>query len=389
MNGTRRATPVIAVVLANLLAMQAFACRYSVRDTGFVDLGDEPYRLVLSGQLPPVGRIYAQLAARTFRNANIHLVTPDTSAPGESALLLQDATGRTLELARGAAVPTETGTVTTLLEGVALSPARSEIQELALKSMAVLVVVDGTNAAGNARVLVSAEEAIRSISRGMASLPKPAGAAPALVRIPMARQAQERITLWGLGFDPAAASDPRVAIIFGRGRRLGAPLEGAWVTRTALEERLGVIGQDCECDLDRAWMKGPLLPARWPESRQQQAVLALGFDPENPMVRTEISLIVLRGQGSGQRRAAPRSATTLGYSEGTIDDIAPPVADQSTLPRPSSPAPDGLIASPSIPPPNDSMEPPRRVAWMIVAGTGSAILLLAARRWQRIRREQG
>ena len=83
----------------------------------------------------------------------------------------------------------------------------------------------------------------------------------------LAGGAQSSATLIPTVMDMLAQADiglPRLqAIVFGRGRRLGEPLEGALITRTVLQERLAMIGQDCECDLDRAWLKGPVLPGRW------------------------------------------------------------------------------------------------------------------------------
>src|SRR5690606_38634283 len=79
--------------------------------------------------------------------------------------------------------------------------------------------------------------------------------------------------------------------------------------------------QDCECELDREWMKGPLLPARWDAGRQQQALQSLGFDPENPLVRAEVSRIVLRGPGTGQMKKLAGTASGLGYSEVLLDEL--------------------------------------------------------------------
>lgn len=50
---SRMLTPNITRVLSlglALAASSALACRYSVRDTGFVEIGAEPYRLLLGGK---------------------------------------------------------------------------------------------------------------------------------------------------------------------------------------------------------------------------------------------------------------------------------------------------------------------------------------------------
>ena len=91
------------------------------------------------------------------------------------------------------------------------------------------------------------------------------------------------------------------------------------ITATALRERLVLVGQDCECDLDREWLRGPLIPARWDESMQQAAVKRLGFDPESPMVRSEVARIVERGPITGQKRKMTGTSQALGYAEESVE----------------------------------------------------------------------
>jgi hypothetical protein len=181
------------------------------------------------------------------------------------------------------------------------------------------VLVEGTDTEETARVRRITEAASGTIQRLMPSMPKPVDTPPRLISIPLAQQAAEAVLIWGLGFDPKPTSEARLAIVYGRGRRLGSTLEGPTITRTALQERLALIGQDCECDLDRAWLKGPVLPGRWSRDLQQTASRLLGFDPENPLVRTEVSRIVLRGEGDRTRARKPTTVLGLGYAEESVD----------------------------------------------------------------------
>jgi hypothetical protein len=210
-----------------------------------------------------------------------------------------------------------------------------------------------------------------------------------VIRVPAGRLAAERVTLWGLGFDPEPADEPRVALVFGRGRRIGSPLEGPLITQTVVQERLVIIGQDCECELDREWMKGPLLPARWDAGRQQQALHSLGFDPENPLVRAEVSRIVLRGPVTGQVKKLAGTASGLGYAEVLLEDVAldePPAADVDREPPASTqpadePVPVVAAANP--------LERTRLFTWFLLSGSSLAVLLLAGWWWRKIWREHG
>ncbi|MBM3822258.1 MAG: hypothetical protein FJ404_05060 [Verrucomicrobia bacterium] len=328
--------PCLALLSWLALASHALACRYSVRDTGFVDLGEESYSFELQGvRDASVIQHYRRTAVTVFSEANIQFTSVEPRLDEVPAASLRDRNGRRLELARGTALPLEPKAITALLESVAESPLRRDLQEASLRHFAVVLLLDGEREAENVRVVSMAEQAIRHIATQMPSMPKPVKSPPVLRRVSQNQQSGESIALWGLGLDSARSDDPRVAVVFGRARRLGGILEGALITRTALQEHLAILGQDCECELDRSWMKGPVLPGRWDQDRQKETARALGFDPENPMVRTEISRIVHRGPGAGPRRKLPAQTQALRYSENALDELPAADVDREETPDPS------------------------------------------------------
>lgn len=373
------------------VALPLLACRYSVRDTGFVDLGEAAYALVLAGN-DEAGRgaLYRRAASATFQDANISFSAAGQDREERPHLFLQDAGGRKLELSLGDGLPRTAEDATVLLESIASSPLRADIQDAALQSFAVVVLVEGARSADNAQARATIEAAIRKVAKLMPSMPKPVNKPPVLLRVPVENQRNETIALWGLGFDPALSEEPRAAVVFGRGRRIGSPLEGPLITGTAVQERLSIIGQDCECELDRAWMKGPLLPARWDGTLQRRAARTLGFDPENPLVRTEISRIVHRGPGAGKIKKLATSSTSLGYAENVLEDSSSTdVAENPTAgaePAQGStntarPAPDIAANEPGV--------PSGSIPWWMVLAGGAGLLGLAGWWWIKVGREQG
>lgn len=375
----RRLLPTFALALVSS-GISLEACRYSIRDTGFVDLGIAPYRLELSpGSVPDdIAVSYRQAAEVSLLDSNVEFGIATERLPEPEALRITDASGRRLPLRSGASLPRRREDVVRLIESVATSPRREDIVREALRSFAVLVLVEGTNSADNLRVQQTLDTAIRAVERLMPGMPKPVAIPPQRVVIPTGEQTGEALLLWGLGLDPAPAADPRVAIVYGRGRRLGVPLEGAMVTRTAVQERLVMIGQDCECDLDRAWLKGPVIPGRWDRELQQIAARTLGFDPENPMVRTEVSRIVLRGEGDRTRQSRPTSALALGYSEESVDggtedtSAAGAAGDVPSAPR----SPPASVSRPTNPPvttsSTESATTAARLVWAMLIGSLAA-----------------
>ncbi|MFO1461693.1 MAG: hypothetical protein U1G08_20100 [Verrucomicrobiota bacterium] len=363
----------LLLVSGAVLDFPVQACRYSIRDTGFVDFDAAVYRLQWKpGAMPKeTAALLLQNAAGIFLDANLELA-PTESLPEGTGLQLVDATGRPLRISSPDKLPGDAPGVQQLLESIASSPARRHIQTEALRSFAVVVVVDGTNAASNSRALEATRTAIASVERLMPSMPKPVSVPPQWVEISAAELPGESVLLWGLGMVPEPTGDPRLAIVYGRGRRLGEPLEGPAITRTALQERLVLIGQDCECDLDRSWLKGPVLPGRWDRGLQEGAAKSLGFDPENPMVRSEVSRIVLRGDGDRKRPSRPSSALALGYSEEPVDDAAGTTPTPETAAQPNA---TNVIATPLNPSPTwtKSLEA-GRTWWVFGAGLTAAVL---------------
>jgi hypothetical protein len=352
---------IVLILGVLLLPFSAAACRYSIRDTGFVDLGTDAYVLDLAFPAGfTAGQRYSQAATGLFLEANVGFNAKESASP---ALRLADAGGRSLDLLAGQSLPTDPAAIARLLESVVASPRREDIHREALRAYAVVVLVEGTDATDNERVRAAIQNASAGIAKLMPSMPKPVDVPPQMVTIPVTEQGAESVLIWGLGFEPRLSPEARVALVYGRGRRLGSPLEGALITRTALQERLAMIGQDCECDLDRAWLKGPVLPGRWDRELQQLAAKTLGFDPENPMVRTEVSRIVLRGEGDKAKSKKPSTALALGYTEESVDaastdssaagdeaaETTSPASTPSTNTPPSTPKPPPL-ATPSARP---------------------------------------
>ncbi len=348
---TRSKKPSVTVTVWFLTAIIALACRYSVRDTGFVDLGADPFRVVLthSGS-ETVGEelvtLYRRVAIDALADSNVEFGAERQTAPNAGpTLLLTDGSGRHLDLARAAGIPIERSAIQAMLRAAVESPRRAEILRETLRAYAVVIVIEGSDAADNLRVHNAVNSSSATIERLLPSMPKPVDVPPKRIAIPIAEQLTERELIWGLGFDPQPSNEARLAIVYGRGRRLGSVLEGALITRTALQDRLAMIGQDCECDLDRAWLKGPVLPGRWDRELQDIAARTLGFDPENPLVRTEVSRIVLRGEGDRTRQRKPTSVLGLGYSEDSVDSGTSAMDGAEDTAAPSARPPESANAS--------------------------------------------
>jgi hypothetical protein len=387
--------------LVFFVAVSAWACRYSVRDTGFVDLGLEAYRL----RWVPESGTSAEVRSKAellLRDSNVVWDEDPTGGgfPRTAGLYLRDVEGRILSLPLPN--PSDGPAVLRGVEMAVTSPLRERVYREGLRAYALVLLLEGTDGAANARVRQDVDSAITATARLLSTMPKPVEIPPQCVVVSLKEQAIERVLVWGLGLDPASIESPRVVLVYGRGRRLGSPLEGPLITQTALRDRLLLIGQDCECDLDRAWLKGPLLPGRWGRELQQAALDTLGFDPGNPMVRAEISRIVERGPQNPGRRRPPSSGTSLGYSEESVEtatgsesDPAEPsntraavdTSATSTDPTAST-VPTASTSSPALSKPSPAPTPtnPGLGLWFVLAGALAVFFAVGLGLWFRASR---
>jgi len=375
--------PRLASLLIVMLVGVVLACKYSVRDVGFVDLSEDQYGLYLflsdeaSEGMPRDART---IATATFLESNLSLQVAHLGLEPEHAslwmakaigidtfpaALLRSPDGQSLRipLPSGSSTAVTDDDLWTLMEETVTSPKREWLLGQLLDAFSVIVLLESTDVEQNDAAHEAIEGAIDSIKELMPRMPKPVDTPPAVLTIPSAERSQEAIMLWSLGFDLDLTDEPQAAILIGRGRRLGPPLQGGLITRTKLKQMMALIGQDCECDLDRSWMQGPMVPLRWDSDQQQQAYKKLAFDPESPLVKAEISRILARGpnargEASGQSSVS-MDALFLGYSEELVDAVTggseskpePTISPEETK---TDVALDATEEAPSEPPAQDS-----------------------------------
>ncbi len=339
-----------------LWAPEAAACRYNIRDTAFVTFSHESYRLIIftNSRTPAKTIEFFETAAHVLlpdSNVRFEIIDADreTDHPalrfrppfreesGCSMILVPpftDCCPRVFTLPE----PASNGgdTVRTAMEGAILSPMRSEIAARIVESFGIVLLVEGEDAGLNSRARAVISESIESIREMLPRFPRPVHAPgpleepPHLLVVPREVQEAESVLLWSLGLGERDTSGPVVAVLHGRGRRIGPMLRGERISVQALAGILSVIGRDCDCALPGSWITGRTIPLRWDEASRTAAARVLGFDPESPMVRREVGLIVGNGPGKGNFDPAGSTDDPLfGYREIeiTFDNIDPVGSD--------------------------------------------------------------
>lgn len=329
----------------------AFACRYNVREVGFVDLRIEQYHLygfVDQNTPAEVTSTFEQISYASLLDSNIQFEIVDVNQQNEHPAIkyvhseqIHTFPSAVLVSPDGQSLPVDVTkpaepfeqTVRSALDDILASPKRQEILQQVIKAYGVVLLIEAADAQQNKKAKEAAGAAIEQVASQMQYLPKPIAHPPVLVEVSQESLPREKILLWSLGLDsaheittqrammdPALLShglkdkldQPHAAVLYGRARWIGPMFKGEQITQDNLTAVLFVIGEDCECDLDQRWLQGTMLPARWDENLQAQAAENLGFDPENPIVKTEISWIVGRGNSS-------YPGVPLGYQEIVVE----------------------------------------------------------------------
>lgn len=371
---------VLILLLALTQSQLASACRYNVREVGFVDLRIESYYLFgyISDETDSdTVSSFKQAADIGLENSNIEfeIVNIDQQKDHPAMKLLDSQQEKSLPAAvlvspDGQSYPvpiTERDhpfeeTLRSAVQDILSSPKREEILKQAIETYGVILLIKGTDDEENKKAKKAASGVIELISSQMDMLPKPIAHPPVLVEMETKSLSTEKILLWSLGLDDAEVSEPRAAVIYGRGRWIGPMFRGEEITEDNLANVLFVIGQDCECGLDHRWLQGTMLPAKWTDKMQASVAENLGFDPESPMIKMEMSLIVRRGSYSypgvpfGYREFAVEPNYTMEERRNSPNDV-----DYTTM---SDSSPEDPISEPNLSVEQDS--PFRNTIFLLV-----------------------
>ena len=299
---------ILFLVFSMLSFVQVFACRYTVREIGYTDLGDTDFHLYLfvnndSSKETIEGFQQVGYAMLLDTNVKISIVNIDME-PEHAALkyvvlenrsrdvvevMLVSPLGKAKLISKQNAFDKDE--LWDLMEGLVNSKITAKMTVDLAKSYGALLLVEGKDPIENNRIHEVANKAIAEIHSISKSMAKPVDVPVRLYVLPYKNREQEEVLLWSLGVS-LVDEEPALVTLFGRGRMMGAPLKGKEIDVENTFKLLSIIGADCECGLDRKWMLGSTVPLRWGMDTQAVLLKDLGFDVENPMVKSEMSQIL-------------------------------------------------------------------------------------------------
>jgi hypothetical protein len=307
---------VLACLLGCLQSEPVIACRFNVREVGFVDLQIEPYYLFgyINDETPAdvVSRLN-KVTDTSLENSNIEFEIINTDQQQNHpamklldlkqvkslpTMVLVSPDGQSYPMSIAESNKSFEETLRSTCEDILSSPKREEILKQVINNYGVVLLIEGTDDRENKRARKAASDATELISSQMEMMPKPIANPPVLNVMDRKSISDEEILLWSLGLDGEEIKEPLAAVLYGRARWIGPLFKGEEIDENNLASVLFIIGNDCECGLDHRWLQGTMLPIRWTDKMQAHVAKNLGFDPENPMIKMEMSMIVRRGSYS-------------------------------------------------------------------------------------------
>ena len=340
---------IFILVIQSIFLSTAFGCKYTVRDIGFTDLGSFPYQLYfyVDDRTPKeIISAFQRIAYAALLDANIETETIHIdqqsqhpamnylkSQKGASlpVVILASSYGNQIVLPFSYTNENYKEAVWKIIENVVTSPLRKKIIDLVANTYGAVLLIEGKNNQKNRRAKSAISTAIEDIAQVLEIMPKPINEPPQIVVISQQVFVQEKVLLWSLDVNVTEIDEPQIVILYGRGRRIGPVIKGTDITKENIFSLLAIIGADCECGLDRSIMLGRKIPLRWERKIQSDLVKSLGFDVENPMVKSEMSQILSMAPALQGKKNALNPL--MAYREGIVKfDNIPSVPTVSSDP---------------------------------------------------------
>jgi hypothetical protein len=287
------------ISLLLLLASNAFACRYNVRETGFVYLAQKPYQLSIhySNTTPAEDiELIKELSSNYFNDSNIEPLLVKQQTDSRPTAVLKSPDGQSMRFPLLEKNSSLEESVKSVFRKISYSKIRGDIVDKCISNYGVILLFEGTDTEANKRAIREAKEAIEHIKSKMSLLPKEISNPPTLITIKIDVIDSDKIIPWVFGLKKDSPKIPKSAIIYGRARWIGPILEGDEISKRNLSELLLIIGADCECGIDRDWMRGTMIPVTWDIETRKKVTNELEFDPENPLIKKEVRHILRMGE---------------------------------------------------------------------------------------------
>jgi hypothetical protein len=297
------------------ISLAASACRFTVREIGFSTLSQDIYTLAVIDENANPNDSFWKDFHRQNKDCNIRLDILNPAVDKEHPIIIA---AKEKGISFPATVLVSPDRRIFLFGETDFLKIYKKVKDSFLREkmrlnypevFAVVFWVNGKDADKNKLIKTKIRQECDAIENIMPSMPKIVKRGPIWMEISGKDFQKESLLLWSLKLE-SVPEEPEAFVLYGRGRIMGEKLNFKQIMDGGLYKYMSMIGADCECALDRAWMLGHQIPLFWPAETRQHLVKLVGFDVDNPMILAEMSRILTMvkiSDASGSVAFAPES----------------------------------------------------------------------------------
>lgn len=283
-----------------------FACPYSFRQAGFVELDQVLYSayFVIEDTTPNSENLSRWIKASSIdvlkeSNVETKFVNIDREPSHRAAMFCKSMEitsfpcvlvfapeGKGMLLANAPQNGVSKIWIRSKLQKVISSPVREEINRHIISNWCVVLLVKGENTKKNQWARSEIESAVKQVTGLITETGQVVKEGPRLLTVSR-DAADERVLLWSLGIKEEK-NQPQAIVLYGRGRQLGPVFEGALITTSAFYNLFYLLGRRCVCTIDRRWLSGHSIPMKWPAWFHDEVMQKVGIDIFSPEVKLQI-----------------------------------------------------------------------------------------------------
>jgi hypothetical protein len=282
----------LAFLFFAIFYIVCLSCRYTIREIGFANLSDVNHRLYVYGEKLPVSEKNRFTKSLETSNTTAIFVETNKMNDPERAYFKKyktdDSNFAVLVSSSGHNFRVGYSSVDDLIN-LFNTNTYQQLHKYLISNFAVVLVGGDTS---NVQIREQVKSQISEFSKIQQQLPKAIKEGAIYLELDFRNDV---LLKKYLGFQENLF---KTVVLYGRGRILAEPIGVKEVEDSLILKYLNVIGSDCECGLSKSWMVGNCVPLLWNAKAKSTLYKKLGFDVEDPMVKSEMSQIISKQRDS-------------------------------------------------------------------------------------------
>jgi hypothetical protein len=273
---------------------EVFACRYNVRETGFVEQSSESYYFYgyINKDTPDeITSAFNKILFTSLINCNIQpeIINIDVNKDHPAvkylslwniksypAAILVSPEGESMVVSLKNENESFEKTLKSALKNIVSSPVREEIIKSVIENYGVILLIESGNNMENEKYRKISLAAIENIKFRMKTMVKKIEYPPVLISVKPESFSDEKILFWSLGL-VGEITEPYAAVFYGRARWIGSLMRGEEISETNLTNILSMMKIEVNRILRMGSSAYPNVPFTFPDSVSKSDLIPEGY----------------------------------------------------------------------------------------------------------------